>query len=73
MAGAIACWVRDTAIISNTYDVEYKKAMIGSIMTSKVSFDTKIKGMHGYKKTNKSDRINNSSTLNITNLPFFIK
>ena len=73
MAAAIACWVRDTAIISNTYDLEYKKAMIGSIMTSKVSFDTKIKGMHGYKKTNKSDRINNSSTLNITNLPFFIK
>jgi len=73
MAAAIACWVRDTAIVSNTYDVEYKKAMIGSIMTSKMSLDTKIKGMRGYKRPNKHDRMNNSKTLNIINLPFFIK
>ena len=33
MAAAIGCWVRDTAIIENQRDVEYKKAFLNSITT----------------------------------------
>ncbi len=73
MAVAIACWVRDTVIVSSGYEAEYKKAMLGSIMTSRTSFDSKIKGMQGYKKPNKHDRMNKAGSVNITNLPFYIK
>jgi hypothetical protein len=45
MACAIGCWVRDTALIENQRDLEYKKAMIGSIMSSKTHIDSRIPGM----------------------------
>jgi hypothetical protein len=45
MACAIGCWVRDTALIENQRDLEYKKAMLGSIMSSKSHIDSRIPGM----------------------------
>jgi len=66
IAAAIACWVRETTLVANYYETEYKKAMLGSIMKTKTSLNTKIEGMKGYKKTNP----NNYS---FNNLPFFMK
>tara|TARA_Y100000590_G_scaffold338055_1_gene385190 strand:- start:3976 stop:5553 length:1578 start_codon:yes stop_codon:yes gene_type:complete len=46
MAASIGCWVRDTAIIENKKDIEYKKAFMNSVMTSNTHLDTNIPGMH---------------------------
>ena len=40
MAAAIGCWVRDTAIIENQKDVEYKKAFLNSIILTNTTLDT---------------------------------
>lgn len=48
MSMAIACWVRDTALVSNQRDVEYKKAFLGAMGTSKTILNTKVSGMIGY-------------------------
>jgi len=53
MACAIACWVRDTALVINQHDVAYKKAMLNSIMKSTQRMDTKIEGMRGYRRGKK--------------------
>jgi hypothetical protein len=53
LAAAIACWVRETALMANYHEAEYKRAMIGSIMSSKMSFGTKINGMNGYRKNSR--------------------
>ena len=45
MACAIGCWVRDTALIENQRDMEYKKAFLNCIMTNKTHLDTKVPGM----------------------------
>jgi hypothetical protein len=42
MAAAIGCWVRDTAIIENQKDLEYKKAFLDAIMTNKTHLETRI-------------------------------
>jgi len=74
IAAAIACWVRDTALINNSHDVEYKKAMLGAIMTSQKTFDSKIKGMQGYmnKSGNRTDEHGNTM-IRFNELPFFMK
>ena len=46
MAAAIGCWVRDTAIIENQRDVEYKKAFLNSIATSRTNLDTRAPGQY---------------------------
>ena len=51
MSLAIACWVRDTALQENQREVEYKKAMLGGILKSTQTFETRIKGQEGYKDT----------------------
>ena len=40
MALAIGCWVRDTALTINKKDLEYNKAMIGSMMLKNKTFQT---------------------------------
>ena len=40
MALAIGCWVRDTALQTNQREVEYKKAMVGSMMLKSKNFRT---------------------------------
>jgi len=53
MACAIGCWVRDTAIIENKRDVEYKKAFLNAIITNKTTLDTRVPGQ---AKPNIQDR-----------------
>ena len=57
MALAIACWVRDTALTVNQRDVEYTKAILGSIVKSGTTLNTAIPGMKGYKTLNKTNQI----------------
>ena len=45
---AIACWIRDTALVENQRDLEYKKAFLNSITTTNRVLDTSIPGMDGY-------------------------
>tara|TARA_Y100001963_G_scaffold128496_1_gene182850 strand:- start:4858 stop:6450 length:1593 start_codon:yes stop_codon:yes gene_type:complete len=51
MALAIACWVRDTALVKSSRDVAYKKAMLDSIGSSKVTLNTTIPGMADHRKS----------------------
>ena len=51
---AIACWVRDTALITNQRAVEYNKAVLGSMVSSQTVLDTKVPGQRGYKVQSKS-------------------
>jgi len=51
MACAIGCWVRDTALIENQRDLEYKKAFLNCIITNKTQLDTRIPGMQKPKQT----------------------
>ena len=46
MAAAIGCWVRDTAIVENQKDVEYKKAFLNSIITNRTVLDTRSPGQY---------------------------
>ena len=74
MACAIACWVRDTALTINEQDTQYKKVMIGAIMTSNKSFDTRISGMNEKEKDNYIYNGNKKrSVVTMDKLPFFMK
>ena len=44
MALAIGCWVRDTALTINQRDLEYNKAMVGSMMIKNKTFRTQNPG-----------------------------
>ena len=50
MSMAIACWVRDTALVSNQRDMEYKKALLNAMSTSKTQLNTAVPGMVNYGK-----------------------
>ena len=50
MALAIACWVRDTALTVNQRDMEYNRAMVGSMKVYSNNFSTTIPGMKGHKE-----------------------
>lgn len=50
MSMAIACWVRDTALVSNQRDAEYKKALLNAMTTSKTQLNTAVPGMVNYGK-----------------------
>ena len=63
MALAIACWVRDTALQSSARDLNYSKAFLSSIVTSKTSMNTQIKGQEGYKKDNIFDKMNEAQQM----------
>ena len=57
MALAIACWVRDTALQANARDLNYQKAFVDAIITSRTTMNTQVKGQIGYKKDNILDKI----------------
>ena len=57
MALAIACWVRDTAIQSSSRDLNYQKAFLNSIISTKTTMNTQIKGQIGYKRNETFDRM----------------
>jgi len=48
IACAIACWIRDIALVVNKRELQYKHAMIASISTGGKQFHTKISGQRGY-------------------------
>ncbi len=50
MCFAIACWVRETTLITNQRALEYNKAFIGAISRSSRYINTSISGMIGYEK-----------------------
>ena len=50
MALAIACWVRDTAIIASKRGEELQKAMLNSMVYTNTILNTNIRGQTGYKK-----------------------
>jgi|TARA_B100000941_G_C28403236_1_gene499258 hypothetical protein len=63
MALAIACWVRDTALQTNQRDLNYKKAFVDAIITSRTTFDTTIKGQVGYKQDSALDKMSDAESL----------
>lgn len=50
MSLAIACWVRDTAIIASRRGEELQKAMLNSMVYTNTLLNTNIRGQQGYKK-----------------------
>ena len=69
MSMAIACWVRDTALVSNQRDAEYKRALLNAMSTSKTQLNTAVPGMVNYgepKKVNEMKEI-------MTNFPGLFK
>ena len=54
---AIACWVRDTALITNKRDLDYKKALLGAITKNSTPFNTNIPGQLGYNKTKTKEEV----------------
>jgi hypothetical protein len=50
MSLAIACWIKDTVFQTNQRELEYKKAMLTSLVKTNTMIDTKIPGMTGYNK-----------------------
>tara|TARA_R100000697_G_scaffold8311_1_gene13884 strand:- start:1345 stop:1989 length:645 start_codon:yes stop_codon:yes gene_type:complete len=63
MALAIACWVRDTAIQNSARDLNYQKAFVDAIITSKTTMNTQIKGQIGYKKHESFDKLNEAKSI----------
>jgi hypothetical protein len=63
MALAIACWVRDTALQSNARELNYQKAFLGAIKTSRTTMDTRIKGQIGYTKDNVLEKMSEAEDL----------
>ena len=63
MALAIACWVRDTALQVNARDLNYQKAFVDAIITSKTTFNTRIKGQHGYEGDNILDKMSEAEQI----------
>jgi len=63
MSMAIACWVRDTALLSNQRDREYKTAMLGAMTTTKTTLNTKVSGMVGYDGTKYQTEVNQAQEL----------
>ena len=57
MSLAIACWVRDTALITNQRDLEYKKVFLNSMTKSSSILDTSIPGMTGNKQQQEAETI----------------
>jgi hypothetical protein len=51
MSLAIACWVRDTAILTNSRSVEYSKACLDAMILTNTKISTKIPGQIGYNSS----------------------
>ena len=50
MAMAIGCWVRDTALVANKRDAEYREALLSGISKSGTTLDTTVRGQTGHSK-----------------------
>ena len=69
MSMAIACWVRDTALVSNQRDTEYKRALLDAMSVNKTVLNTGIPGMVNYGEPKK---VNEMKEL-MTNFPGLFK
>ena len=56
MSLAIACWVRDTAILTNSRSVEYSKACLDAMIVANTKINTKIPGQMGYNSSLDMDK-----------------
>ena len=63
MALAIGCWVRDTALQVNARDLNYQKAFVSAIYTTKTTMNTQIKGQTGYKRNELFDKMSEADKL----------
>ena len=58
MSLAIAtCWVRDTVLQENVRDLQYRRAVLNSMVVSNTKLNTTIPGMEGYKKVENFDKM----------------
>ena len=56
MSLAIACWVRDTALVANKRAEEYNKACLDAMIMSNTRISTKIPGQSGYNRNLDHDK-----------------
>jgi hypothetical protein len=56
MSLAIACWVRDNAIQVSARDMDYQKAFVNAIVSTRTTMNTQIRGQQGYKSDNALDK-----------------
>ena len=56
MAFAIACWVRDTAMVVNKKEIEYTKAFMNTMKKVDHVMNTAIPGMNGYVPHNNREK-----------------
>jgi hypothetical protein len=63
MALAIACWVRDTAIQNSARELNYQRAFVDAIITSKTTMNTQIKGQIGYKEKDSFDKMREAKNI----------
>ena len=61
---AIGCWVRDTALVENKRDAEYKKAFINSMVAHTSHLDTTIPGMQKPRQLEWDDKVNDAIKTN---------
>ena len=54
MAASIGCWVRDTAIVENKKDIQYKKAFLNAIICTNTTLETRLPEMQ--QKVSMQDR-----------------
>ena len=55
MACAIGCWVKETALAVNQRSIEYQKAFLSSMDSTKKILNTSISGMMAYERKKKED------------------
>jgi hypothetical protein len=60
MSLAIACWVRDTAVINNERNLEYSKAFLSSITKTSNYLNTSINGMRQYEYSQRIQQSQNT-------------
>ena len=62
IACAIGCWIRDTALVENQRNSEYKKACLDSMIYTSDKLDTTIPGQNTYKNKSIFDKIQKAKT-----------
>jgi hypothetical protein len=63
MALAICCWVRDTALQTSSRDLNYQKAFVDAIMTSRTTLNTQVRGQIGYTGEDTTSKMNEAKNL----------
>ncbi len=72
IAVAIACWVRATALTMNKREIDYKRALLSGMSSSKTVLNSKIQGQHGYQTQGQKPTFKDNQG-NIQDLSWIIK